>query len=252
MNGNVMQKATLSLKDLSLNIENKNVFQALNLDLNPADIRILLGPNGVGKSSLLKVIAGHPNYKLSEGHIFINDMDITTASPEKRAQLGVFVAFQNPCEIEGLSVANFLRTALKSFPENSASKWTATTFYQQLYFLLAKVGLPKEFTARSVHCGFSGGEKKRFELLQLLLFKPRFALLDELDSGLDVDARRLVVQTIKELQQQEQMSFLVVSHDIDFIRTLDPTAIHVLKDGKLITENFENLDKIKSQGFCEL
>ena len=242
----------LNLQDLSLNIEGKNVFHSLNLTLNPGDIHILLGPNGVGKSSLLKVIAGHPNYTLTQGHIFINDEDITTASPEKRAQAGIFVAFQNPCEIEGLSVANFLRTALKAFPENPASKWSATTFYQQLYRLLEQVGLTKEFTARSVHCGFSGGEKKRFELLQLLLFKPRFALLDELDSGLDIDARKLVVQTIKQLQQQEQMSFLVISHDIDFIRALNPTAIHILKDGKLITEKFENLDKIEAQGFCEL
>lgn len=247
-----MQKAILSLKNLSLNIECKAVFQGLNLDLNPAEIQILLGPNGVGKSSLLKVIAGHPNYKPMQGQIFVNNVDITEALPEKRAQVGIFVAFQNPCEIEGLSVANFLRTALKAFPDNPASTWTATTFYQQLYQLLEQVGLPKEFTARSVHCGFSGGEKKRFELLQLLLFKPKFALLDELDSGLDIDARKLVAQTVKSLQQEEQMSFLVVSHDIDFIRTLLPTNIHVLKEGKLITENVENLDKIKAQGFCEL
>lgn len=242
----------LNLQDLSLNIDGKNIFHSLNLTLNPADIHILLGPNGVGKSSLLKIIAGHPNYTLTQGRIFINDEDMTTASPEKRAQAGIFVAFQNPCEIEGLSVANFLRTALKAFPENPASKWSATTFYQQLYRLLEQVGLPKEFTARSVHCGFSGGEKKRLELLQLLLFKPKFALLDELDSGLDIDARRLVAQAIKTLQQQEQMSFLIISHDIDFIRTLNPTAIHILKSGELITEKLDNLDKIKSQGFCEL
>ena len=242
----------LNLQDLSLNIDGKNIFHSLNLTLNPADIHILLGPNGVGKSSLLKIIAGHPNYTLTQGRIFINDEDMTTASPEKRAQAGIFVAFQNPCEIEGLSVANFLRTALKAFPENPASKWSATTFYQQLYRLLEQVGLPKEFTARSVHCGFSGGEKKRLELLQLLLFTPKFALLDELDSGLDIDARRLVAQAIKTLQQQEQMSFLIISHDIDFIRTLNPTAIHILKSGELITEKLDNLDKIKSQGFCEL
>lgn len=242
----------LNLQDLSLNIQGKCVFQSLELTLNPADMHILLGPNGAGKSSLLKVIAGHPNYAPTQGRILINDEDITKASPEKRAQAGIFVAFQNPCEIEGLSVANFLRTALKAFPENPASQWSATEFYQQLYRLLEQVGLPKAFTARSVHCRFSGGEKKRLELLQLLLFKPKFALLDELDSGLDIDARKLVAQTIKTLQQQEQMSFLVISHDIDFIRTLNPTAIHILKDGKLITEKIDNLDKIKSQGFCEV
>ena len=247
-----MQKAVLSLQDLSLNIEGKNVFQGLNLDLNPANIHILLGPNGVGKSSLLKVIAGHPNYHLNYGRIIINDIDFTEATPEKRAQAGVFVAFQNPCEIEGLSVANFLRTALKAYPENPASKWSATTFYQNLYQLLEQVGLPKTFTSRSLHCGFSGGEKKRLELLQLLLFKPKFALLDELDSGLDIDAKKLVAKTIKELQQKEQISFLIVSHDIDFIRTLSPTAIHILKDRTLITEELNKLDKIKAQGFCEL
>lgn len=241
----------LILKDLSLKIAENVIFESLDLQLNPKEIHVLLGPNGIGKSSLLKAVAGHSDYIPSNGKIFVDNEDISQCAPEIRAQKGVFVAFQNPAEIEGLSVANFLRTTLKAYPQNPAHKWSATEFYKQLYVLLAQVGLPKEFTSRSVNCGFSGGEKKRFELLQLLLFKPKFALLDELDSGLDVDAKRLVASVIAQLQK-EGMSFLVVSHDIEFIRGLNPTHLHIFKDRRLVSAEISTLNKIEAQGFCTL
>lgn len=241
----------LILRDLSLKIAENVIFEALNLQLNSQEIHVVLGPNGIGKSSLLKAVAGHADYKPSAGEILINDETISQCAPEVRAQKGIFVAFQNPAEIEGLSVANFLRTTLKAYPQNPAYHWSATQFYQQLYGLLAQVGLPKEFTSRSVNCGFSGGEKKRFELLQLLLFKPKFAFLDELDSGLDVDAKKLVASIITRLQA-EGMSFLVVSHDIEFIRSLKPTHLHVFKEHRLISADLATLNKIEAQGFCTL
>lgn len=241
----------LTLRDLSLKIAGNVIFQSLNLQLNPKEIHVLLGPNGIGKSSLLKAVAGHTDYVPCAGKIFIGNEDISQSLPEVRAQKGVFVAFQNPAEIEGLSVANFLRTTLKAYPQNPAHHCSATQFYQYLYGLLAQVGLPKEFTSRSINLGFSGGEKKRFELLQLLLFKPAFALLDELDSGLDVDAKKLVASVIAKLQE-EGMSFLVVSHDIEFIRSLNPTYLHVFKEQSLVPADISTLDKIEAQGFCTL
>ena len=243
-----MCNSMLELYHLSLSIDAKNVFKDLNLKLLSGEIHVLLGPNGAGKSSLLKLVAGHPDYVKITGDVFLNKENISHALPEVRAQKGIFVAFQNPCEIEGLSVANFLRTALKAYPDNPGYKWSATVFYQHLYELLAKVGLPKDFTSRSVHCGFSGGEKKRFELLQLLLFQPKFALLDELDSGLDVDARKQVIQTIKSLQK-EGTGFLIISHDMDFIRKLEPNYIHLLKNGNFETHGIDFMEEIEAKGF---
>ena len=241
----------LILKNLSLKISESIIFESLNLQIDSKEIHVLLGPNGIGKSSLLKAVAGHSDYKPSAGKIFIDDEDISQCAPAVRAQKGIFVAFQSPAEIEGLSVANFLRTTLKAYPNNPAYHWSATEFYQHLYDLLAQVGLPKEFTSRSVNCGFSGGEKKRFELLQLLLFRPRFALLDELDSGLDVDAKKLVASVIVKLQE-EDMSFLIVSHDTEHIRNLRPTHLHILKERRLVSADISTLKKIETQGFCML
>lgn len=242
----------LVLRDLSLRIAENVIFKSLDLILNPKEIHVLLGPNGIGKSSLLKAVAGHTHYTPSGGQICINNEDISQCGPDVRAQKGIFVAFQNPSEIEGLSVANFLRTTLKAYPQNAAYHWSTTEFYQHLYHLLEQVGLPKTFTSRSVNCGFSGGEKKRFELLQLLLFKPKFALLDELDSGLDIDAKKLVAATIAQLQAKEDMSFLIVSHDIEFIRSLNPTHLHVFKEHQLIPVDISTLNQIETQGFCKL
>lgn len=242
----------LTLENLSLEIEGNLIFEDLNLRLLPGEVHIVLGPNGVGKSSLLKVISGHPGYSMAHGKICLAGEDISQKTPEKRAQQGIFVAFQEPCEIEGLSVANFLRTTLKAYPQNPAYNWSATVFYEKLYSLLEAVGLPKNFTSRSVNCGFSGGERKRFELLQLLLFKPKFALLDELDSGLDIDAKKLVLTTIEKLRQDLKMGFLIVSHDLDFVRNLRPDGIHLLRDKRWITMNLTELDKVEEGGFNKL
>ena len=244
-----MGKAVLELKDLSLTLEGNLVFKEVNLNLFARELHVLLGPNGVGKSSLLKVIAGHPSYINASGGIFINQEAIEALAPEARARKGVFVAFQNPCEIEGLTLANFLRNTLKAFPENPGHKWKATEFYSHLYELLDVVGLPKNFTSRALHCGFSGGEKKRCELLQLMLLQPQLALLDELDSGLDVDAKKRVIHILQTMRQEKQTGFLVISHDFEFIRQLQPTKIHLLKDRQLYSGDLSFLDKIEQQGY---
>lgn len=244
-----MGKAALELKDLSLSLEGNLVFEKINLRLLAGELHILLGPNGVGKSSLLKVLAGHPFYKEISGGITLNQEVIGDLTPEERARKGLFVAFQNPCEIEGLSLANFLRNTLKAFPENPGYHWKATEFYSHLYELLEAVGLPKNFTSRALHCGFSGGEKKRCELLQLMLLQPQFALLDEIDSGLDIDAKKQVVGIVQKMRQEKGTCFFVISHDFEFIRQLQPTTVHLLKDRQLYSGDLAFLDNIEQQGF---
>ena len=244
-----MMKGGLLLHNVGLKIEGKEIFKSLNLQLHPGEIHVLLGPNGVGKSSLLKALSGHPFYKDISGDIFFEGENILSWSIEERAKKGIFVAFQSPYEIEGLTVANFLRTAIKAFPQNSAHGLSATDFYQLLYRLLDQVGLPRNFTSRALNCGFSGGEKKRLELLQLMLFQPKYALVDEIDSGLDIDARKKVIDVIKEVQKNNSTCFLIVSHDIDFIRQLNPAKIHVFQNKTLKTVDASELDRIEHEGF---
>lgn len=228
-----MATSVLELENLSLRRGEKVIFEHISASVATREVYILSGSNGAGKSSLLQALVGHPQYTLSGGRVLLDGEEIQTWEPEKRSQRGLFAAFQSPCEIEGLTVANFLRTTLKFFPHHPLHKASATDFYKELYALLEAVGLPKNFTGRSVNVGFSGGEKKRFELLQLKFLKPKFALLDEIDSGLDAEARELVLQTIRKLRPTT--GFVIVSHSEDFARRCESTAMWRLENGRLNT-----------------
>ncbi|MBR1844041.1 MAG: ATP-binding cassette domain-containing protein [Opitutales bacterium] len=228
-----MTVSVLKLEDLSLRRGEKIIFEHVSSLFATGEVHVLSGVNGAGKSSLLQALIGNPQYALSGGRIWLDDKEIQNWAPEKRAQHGLFAAFQSPCEIEGLTVANFLRSTLKFFPKHPLHKASATDFYKELYSLLEAVGLPKTFTARAVNVGFSGGEKKRFELLQLKFLRPQFALLDEIDSGLDAEARELVLQTVRELRPTT--GFIIVSHNEDFAHRCEPTAMWRLENGRLHT-----------------
>ena len=225
--------SALVLEDLTLRRGEKIIFEHVSSLFATGEVHVLSGVNGAGKSSLLQALIGNPQYALSGGRTWLDDKEIQDWTPEKRAQHGLFAAFQSPCEIEGLTVANFLRTVLKFFPKHPLHKASATDFYKELYSLLEAVGLLKTFTARAVNVGFSGGEKKRFELLQLKFLRPQFALLDEIDSGLDAEARELVLQTVRELRPTT--GFIIVSHNEDFAHRCEPTAMWRLENGRLST-----------------
>ncbi|MCQ2955764.1 MAG: ATP-binding cassette domain-containing protein [Opitutales bacterium] len=232
----------LTVEGATLTKGTQSILKDIHFQVQTGEVHAIIGPNGSGKSSLLKSIAGHPSYALTSGTFYLNQQPINEWAPDKRAQNGIFLAFQSPNAIEGVTVANFLRTALRFHnPEQTVN---ATRFYQNLYALLEQVGLPKDFTSRSVHCNFSGGEQKRLELLQLLLFKPKFALLDELDSGLDLQAREIVLQTVRTLHPHT--GFIIVSHAMDFLHQLPLTHLYLLQKGSLVTKNPSDLDAVAS------
>ncbi len=248
-----MDKEVLCIDKVNLNIAERVILSHLSMRILRQEIHVLMGPNGSGKSSLAKAIAGHPNYKIQSGHMLFAGQSIDAMPPEKRSQLGIFMAFQAPCEVEGVSVVNFLRTAIHAHTHLPASRYSATQFYEYLYTLLDQVNLPRDFTRRSLNQGFSGGEKKRFEMLQLLLFQPKFVILDEIDSGLDVDALKIVVHVLHHLQTNCQTSFLVITHSIPFIEQIQPTCVHLLRDGQIVRSGrLELLDQIKQSGFNDL
>ncbi|MDR2769636.1 MAG: Fe-S cluster assembly ATPase SufC [Puniceicoccales bacterium] len=247
-----MANSTLKIENLDLEIAGQKVLQALSMTIRPSEIHILMGPNGAGKSSLAKAIVGHPHYVPQRGHIIFGEQKVDPWTPDKRAQMGIFMAFQSPCEVEGVSVANFLRTAIHAYPHLQASQYAATQFYHHLYALMDQVGLKRDFTGRELNKGFSGGEKKRLEMLQMLLFQPRLAILDEIDSSLDIEAFQMVVDAIHCLQKNCKTGFLIVTHSIPFIEQICPSRIHLLKFGRIVQSGGkELLARIQKFGFNE-
>jgi Fe-S cluster assembly ATP-binding protein len=225
--------AGLTITDLRVRVGEKEVVRGISLEVNPGEVRVLLGPNGAGKSSLLKALAGHGDYGTVGGDIRMEGVSIQNEAPDERARRGLFLAFQYPHELEGVSVANFVRSALKSRLENGAV-FSTTAYYERLYNVLERVGLGRDFAGRSLNEGFSGGEKKRMELLQMILLKPRYALMDEIDSGMDADALRLTVETIRELRQETRTGFLIVTHYEQFIEKLNPDKIYTMREGRIV------------------
>ncbi|MDR2396823.1 MAG: Fe-S cluster assembly ATPase SufC [Puniceicoccales bacterium] len=247
-----MTDNTLKVENLDLEIAGQKVLQALSMTIRPSEVHILMGPNGAGKSSLAKAIVGHPHYAPQRGHIIFDEQKVDPWTPDKRAQMGIFMAFQSPCEVEGVSVANFLRTAIHAYPHLQASQYTATQFYNHLYTLMDQVGLKRDFAGRELNKGFSGGEKKRLEMLQMLLFQPRLAILDEIDSSLDIEAFQMVVDAIHFLQKNCKTGFLIVTHSILFIEQICPSHIHLLKFGRIVQSGGkELLARIQKFGFNE-
>lgn len=224
----------LSIKNLHAGVEEKEILKGLNLEVKPGEVHAIMGPNGAGKSSLASVLSGRPNYEVTAGTVSLDGKDLLDMSPEDRAREGVFLAFQYPIEIPGVSNINFLRTALNEI--RSYRGETALTAKEFLTLSKEKQQLV-EFDAklvnRSLNEGFSGGEKKRNEIFQLAMLEPKLAILDETDSGLDIDALRIVSRGVNKLRNSNN-AFIIITHYQRLLDYIVPDFVHVLSDGKIV------------------
>lgn len=227
--------STLDIKNLHVSVETaegpKQILRGVNLTINSGEIHAIMGPNGSGKSTLSYAIAGHPKYTITEGDILLDGENIAEMSADERARAGVFLAMQYPVEVTGVTVTNFLRTA-KTAIDGEAPKlreWVKT-----MKKAMADLKIDDDFASRDVNVGFSGGEKKRVETLQLEMLKPKFAVLDETDSGLDVDALRLVSEGVNRVHESTQNGVLLITHYTRILNYIKPDFVHVFVDGRVV------------------
>ena len=238
--------STLTIKNLHVNVEGKQILRGVNLEINSGEVVALLGPNGHGKSTLLNVIMGHPKYEVTEGSILFDGHDVLSLSTDERAKLGMFLAFQSPIEVPGVSNSDFLRAAVNAGKEKPISTYN---FYKLLDNAVKEAKIPFDYATRNLNEGFSGGEKKRNEILQLLLLNPEIAFLDEIDSGLDVDALQIVADVICKLKEKG-MGFLVISHYARLYDLIKPTRAVVMINGRIAVDaGPEVAQRIDKQGY---
>ena len=222
----------LEIKDLHASIGDKEILKGLTLTLPVGQVAAIMGPNGSGKSTLSKVLAGHEDYTVTKGEVLMVGRNLLEMPVDQRSRAGFFLAFQYPMEIPGVSNANFLRAALQSrLPEGE--QIDAVQFYQAMYKKMDALKMDRSFTARSVNEGFSGGEKKRNEILQMLMLEPRYAVLDETDSGLDIDALKIVSEGVN-LMRSPQRGILMITHYQRLLDYITPDVVHVLSDGRIV------------------
>ncbi len=232
---------TLKIIDLNVEIENKKILNDFNLTINSGEIHAIMGPNGVGKSTLTKVIMGDKSYKVTSGSILFDDKDIKTLSVDERANLGIFLGMQNPLEIDGVTNADFLRTALHS---KMGNEFKLMPFIKELNATTDYLEMNRDMIHRSVNRGFSGGEKKKNEILQMFMLKPNTILLDEIDSGLDVDALKKVGESVMDYYHKYNPSILIITHYQRLLDYIKPTFVHILIDGKIVKTGDASLVKI--------
>ncbi len=224
-------QSILKVKDLHVSIEETEILRGVNLEINTGEIHALMGRNGSGKSTLAYVLMGHPDYEITSGKIEFRGEDLTEMEPWERARAGLFLSFQYPQAVPGLQVGNFLRKSVQAIRGESAP--SARDFRAELNKAMEELDVDKQFLGRYVNDGFSGGEKKRFEILQLLLNKPTLAVLDETDSGLDVDAMRTVANGINAAAGADS-GFLIITHYQRILEHVKPTHVHILIDGCIV------------------
>ncbi|NLT06165.1 MAG: Fe-S cluster assembly ATPase SufC [Solirubrobacterales bacterium] len=237
---------SLEIQNLHVRIEEREILRGLDLTVRKGETHALMGPNGSGKSTLANTIMGNPNYEVTEGRILFNGEDLTEADPDERARAGLFMAFQYPATIPGVSVANFLRMAVNARREEPIK---VKEFGSMLGENMELLKIDRQFTSRYLNEGFSGGEKKRAEILQMAMLKPEIAVLDETDSGLDIDALRIVSGGVDALRGPE-MGSLIITHYTRILDYIKPDFVHIMLDGRIVREGGPDLaDTLEEQGY---
>src|SRR5215204_2494696 len=235
----------LKIEDLYVEIDGQEIVKGLDLEVGKGEIHAIMGPNGSGKSTLANVLMGHPRYEVTEGSITFQGEDVFELEPDERAKLGMFLAFQYPSEVPGVSVANFLRTAVNSVREDELSPME---MYRLLQEKMSIMQMDPRFAERYLNEGFSGGEKKRNEILQMLMLDPKLAIMDETDSGLDIDALQVVAKGVNEMKGPE-FSAVIITHYQRILRYIEPDRVHVMLDGRLVTSGGKELaDDLEGKG----
>jgi feS assembly ATPase sufC len=243
------EKQILNVKDLYVDVEDKQILHGVNLSIGAGETHVLMGPNGTGKSTLGYALMGNPKYKIKSGEIWFRGKDITDKPVNERAKEGLFLSFQNPLEVPGVTLGSFIRNALEQKTGKRIRLWD---FKQELKRTMEILQMDESYAERDLNVGFSGGEKKKAEILQLLMLKPALAILDETDSGLDVDAVRTVSAGIEEYQKNCKGSLLIITHSTKILESLSVDYTHVMVEGKIVqTGGSALVDEINRNGFAK-
>jgi Fe-S cluster assembly ATP-binding protein len=238
----------LEIKDLHVSIGDKAIVKGFTLTVRQGEVHAIMGPNGTGKSTLAKAIAGHPDYKITSGEVLIDGKSILELEPDERARAGIFLAFQYPSEIPGVTIANFLRAAQQARMAEG-EELDATAYYKRLYSKMDLLKIDRKFTSRAVNDGFSGGEKKRCEILQMAMLEPAFALMDETDSGLDIDALRIVSEGVNALRG-DKLGIMMITHYQRLLNYIVPDHVHVMWDGRIVKSGDKSLAlELEAKGY---
>ncbi|MHB1460411.1 MAG: Fe-S cluster assembly ATPase SufC [Armatimonadota bacterium] len=242
------QQPLINIENLHVSVQGKPILKGLNLVMMPGEIHAIMGPNGSGKSTLASTLMGHPSFEITDGSVSFRGQDLLAMSVDERAKAGVFLAFQYPVAIPGVSVASFLRTAIKSL---RGADMSARDFRASLKKEFKHLTMDEKFATRYVNDGFSGGEKKRLEIAQLGMIKPHLAILDETDSGLDIDALKIVAENVmRNFNESGEMSLLVITHYQRLLRYIPPQVVHVLADGRIIKNGDKELaHELETRGY---
>jgi Fe-S cluster assembly ATP-binding protein len=242
--------ADLEISNLHVRAEGKEILKGLDLEVTKGEIHALMGPNGSGKSTLANAIMGHPGFEITEGEIKFGGKDITEAAPDERSRMGLFMAFQYPVAIPGVTVSKYLRMVLNAQrEERGEDQIKLKDFRRDTEAAMELMKIPKEFSGRYLNDGFSGGEKKRMEILQLAMFKPQLAVLDETDSGLDIDALRTVANGVNTLAGPE-LGALIITHYQRILHLVEPSSVHVMYDGRIVKQGGPELvEQLEEKGY---
>ncbi|HTB62128.1 MAG TPA: Fe-S cluster assembly ATPase SufC [Opitutales bacterium] len=239
---------SLDIRNLSANIGDKQILKDFTLSIPKGEVHAIMGPNGAGKSTLAKTLAGHEDYTVTGGEVFLDGQPILGLEADARARLGLFLAFQYPCEIPGVSIANFLRAALQA-RLGEGQEIVATQFYKKLHEKMDQLKMDRKFTARGLNEGFSGGERKRCEILQMMMLEPAYAVMDETDSGLDIDALKIVAQGVN-LMRGPNLGVLVITHYQRLLDYIVPDVVHVMWDGRIVKSGGKELAfELEAKGY---